>query len=137
MDTYGIPLQEIRIPHFGFHVITKAGSRQSLYRYGVSNNSGRNGVGIVMSEKGRSALIEWKPVNDRMVDEYLFQMKECLQKPATLHKSRRCTNQISETTVQLSEKAAKVRISRDPGCFKGLQRQQHSEIEITIGATWP
>uniref|UniRef100_A0A0N4UFN2 Endo/exonuclease/phosphatase domain-containing protein n=1 Tax=Dracunculus medinensis TaxID=318479 RepID=A0A0N4UFN2_DRAME len=33
---------------------------------GVSNNSGRNGVAIVMSDKAHSALIEWKQVSDRM-----------------------------------------------------------------------
>ncbi|VDN52163.1 unnamed protein product [Dracunculus medinensis] len=40
--------------------------RYWLYHCGASNNSGRNGVAIVMSDKAHSALIEWKPVNDRM-----------------------------------------------------------------------
>ncbi|VDN55961.1 unnamed protein product [Dracunculus medinensis] len=61
-------LSEVRLPHVSSRVIIKPGSQQRywLYHSSVSNNSGRNGVAIVTSEKARSALIEWKPVNDRM-----------------------------------------------------------------------
>lgn len=32
----------------------------------VSNNSERNGVAVVMSDKAYSALIEWRPVSEHM-----------------------------------------------------------------------
>lgn len=51
---------------------------------------------------------------------------------------------VPEAAVQLSEKAAKVRMSGDPDIpddpdyrmLRKQQRQQHNGIEITIRATW-
>ncbi|VDN60829.1 unnamed protein product [Dracunculus medinensis] len=58
---------EVRLPIFGLaysrsRSIINPGSEQKywLYDCGGSNNLGRNGVAIVMSDKAHSALIEWK-----------------------------------------------------------------------------
>ncbi|VDN52125.1 unnamed protein product [Dracunculus medinensis] len=61
-------LLEVRLPHFESREIINPSSEQRywLYHCGALNNSGRNDVAIVMSDKAHSALIEWKPVNDCM-----------------------------------------------------------------------
>ncbi|VDN59131.1 unnamed protein product [Dracunculus medinensis] len=54
-------LSEARLPHFESRTIINPGSEQRywLYHCDASNNSGRNDVANVMSEKAYSALFEW------------------------------------------------------------------------------
>lgn len=66
---------EVHLPHFGSRIIIKPTSKQK-YHCGASDNSRRNGIAIFMSEKARFVLIEWKTVNDRMVNAH-FKEKFC------------------------------------------------------------
>lgn len=54
-------------PHVGSQVVIKPDYKQRywLYHCGVSDNSRRNGIAFVKSEKAQSALIEWM-LNDLM-----------------------------------------------------------------------
>ncbi|VDN53469.1 unnamed protein product [Dracunculus medinensis] len=52
-------LPQVRNPHFGSRVITNPCSEQKYWLYcGATDNSGRNGVAIVISEKAHCASIE-------------------------------------------------------------------------------
>ncbi|VDN60656.1 unnamed protein product [Dracunculus medinensis] len=55
-------LSEIYLPRYGSHA-KLAPSRYWLHHCGVSDNLKRNGVTIAISEKIRSALIEWKTIS--------------------------------------------------------------------------
>lgn len=56
-------LFKIRPPHLEQLLSLSPTRADWLYHCGVSDNSGRIGVAIVMSEKTRYAMIEWKRIN--------------------------------------------------------------------------
>ncbi|VDN55244.1 unnamed protein product [Dracunculus medinensis] len=74
---------EVRLPHVDCRVIIKPGSEQRywLYYCGVSNQSRRNGVEIVISEKTRSVLIRshvYAPTlcaDDRHKDKFYVELQ--------------------------------------------------------------
>lgn len=78
-------LSEARLHHFGSRAITIPVSKQRywLYYCGISDNSERNGVAIVMSEKARSALVG--QVNDRMVYSRFKEKKFFFSHPVLQH----------------------------------------------------
>ncbi|VDN59951.1 unnamed protein product [Dracunculus medinensis] len=61
-------------------------------------------------------------------NEYWSQLKTCLQKSgtSTLGYSRKCARWVPEATVQLSEKAAKVRISGDYSDYRASKNYNDS-----------
>ncbi|VDN57661.1 unnamed protein product [Dracunculus medinensis] len=61
-------LSEALLPYFESQVIIYPGLQQRywLYHCDASDNSGRNGVAIILSDKTHSDLIEWKPASDHM-----------------------------------------------------------------------
>ena len=61
-------LSEVRLPDSGQKTIKVPGEDKLMHLYysGVSDNSGRHGVAVVLSEHANKALLAWSPISERI-----------------------------------------------------------------------